>query len=86
MKLDRVYSAVRVYGILNKEDINREVREETDPTSSDWIAVWNRTRGEMFKGETVEEQERYIELAERWSIEGPDDAVKPMYVHLSNIL
>lgn len=82
VKLDRVYNAVRVYGMLNSEMINREVRTEEDPASTSWIAAWNKTRGEMFEGETVEEKERYIELAERWSIEGPDDHLKPQYVYL----
>ena len=71
----KVYTGERVFGLKNRPEIKAKL-PDIDPKSKDYVSTWNRTRKSIWDTKTAEEQEPWIELADKWTEEGPDEDVK----------
>ena len=74
---------MRVWAMLNEAAIRKSVgerREEADGDDARRLATWNETKKQLWEGLPEANRCAYEKLAEKWAMEGPDEAVKPMYV------
>ena len=70
-----MYTGERVFGLKNRPEIKAKL-PDIDPKSKDYVSTWNRTRKSIWDTKTAEEQEPWIELADKRTEEGPDEDVK----------
>ena len=83
MRVNQGFSPMRVWAMLNDDAIRKSVGERKKAANGEelaQLATWNETKRQLWEGLPEADRRAYEKLAEKWEMEGPDDAVKPMYV------
>ena len=75
----KIFTGERVWGLRNRHEIKKEM-PDIDPKSAEYVSTWNRTRKTIWEGMSQQDQELWVELAQKWTEEGPDDDIKAQYV------
>ena len=68
-----------MWGLRSCDKIKKEM-PDIEPKSAEYVSTWNWTRKTIWEGMLQQEQEPWVELAQKWTEEGPDDDVKVQYV------
>nr|VWO98097.1 Zn(2)-C6 fungal-type domain-containing protein [Ganoderma boninense] len=80
MRIQQSFHPLRVFGHKNRDLIREALRKENTTEGVDdraYIVQWNATVRRLWDELPEEEQRPYIQLAELWSLQGPDDDLKP---------
>ncbi|KAI1784146.1 hypothetical protein LXA43DRAFT_1067020 [Ganoderma leucocontextum] len=80
IRIQQSFHPLRIFGHKNRDLIRSTIAKEQtgeDPDSRAYIVQWNETVRQLWDTLPEEEQRPYIHLAELWSIQGPDDDLKP---------
>ena len=83
MRVNQGISAMRVWALLNDAAIRKSVGERKEAAHGEdlaQLATWNEAKRQLWEGLPEADRRAYEKLAEKWTLEGPDEAVKPMYV------
>ncbi|KAI1796327.1 hypothetical protein LXA43DRAFT_1057650 [Ganoderma leucocontextum] len=80
IRIQQSFHPLRIFGHKNRDLIRSTLSKEHTgkvPDSRAYIVQWNETVRQLWDNLPEEEQRPYIHLAELWSIQGPDDDLKP---------
>ena len=90
MRVNQGFSPMRVWALLNDDAIRQSVGKRKQAANGEelaHLATWNEAKRQLWERLPEADRRAYEKLAEKWAMEGPDDAVKPMYVPvLHNLL
>ena len=82
-RIQQSFHPLRIFGHKNRDLIRDTLANENsdeEPDDRAYIVQWNETARMLWDELPEEEKQPYIHLAELWSVQGPDDELKPWYV------
>ena len=79
-RIHQSFHPLRIFGHKNRDLIRDALTNENkdkEPDDRAYIIQWNETARRLWDELPDEEKQPYIHLAELWSVQGPDDELKP---------
>ena len=79
-RINQSFHPIRIFGHKNRDLVRQTLAKENAAHPTDtraYIVQWNEMVRRLWGKLSQEEQRPYVRLAELWSVQGPDDDLKP---------